>query len=73
MKRFGMPVALLVFLAVMLLSLGTAPSLKPAAAAAGKTIGFGQAITMTFGGLSAGGTILVRLWGQDPESGRAGA
>ena len=53
------PVSATVIASLMLLTLGTAPSLKPAAAAAGKTIGFGQAITMTFSGLSAGGTILV--------------
>ena len=53
------PVSAAVIASLMLLSLGTAPSLKPEAAAAGQTIGFGQAISMTFGGLSAGGTILV--------------
>ena len=43
----------------MLLLLGTAPALEPAAAAAGKTIGFGKAIAMTFSGISASGTVLV--------------
>lgn len=53
------PVSATIIASLMLLSLGTAPALNPAAAAAGKQIGFGQAISMTFGGLSAGGTILV--------------
>ncbi len=53
------PVSATVIASLMLLTLGTAPALDQAAAEAGKTIGFGQAITMTFGGLSAGGTVLV--------------
>lgn len=53
------PVSATVIASLMLLTLGTAPALDQAAAEAGKTLGFGQAITMTFGGLSAGGTVLV--------------
>lgn len=53
------PVSATIIGSLMLLSLGTAPSLNAKLAAAGKTIGFGQATTMTFSGLSAGGTILV--------------
>ncbi len=53
------PVSATVIASLMLLMLGTAPALDPAAAGAGKLIGFGQAISMTFGGLSAGGTVLV--------------
>ena len=53
------PVSATIIASLMLLVLGTSPALEKAAAAAGKQIGFGQAITMTFSGLSAGGTILV--------------
>lgn len=53
------PVSATIIGSLMLLSLGTAPALDKKAAAAGKLIGFGQATTMTFSGISAGGTILV--------------
>lgn len=53
------PVSATVIASLMLLLLGTAPALEPAAAAAGKTIGFGKAIAMTFSGISASGTVLV--------------
>ena len=53
------PVSATIIASLMLLLLGTSPALEKAAAAAGKQIGFGQAISMTFNGLSAGGTILV--------------
>lgn len=53
------PVSATLIASLMLVLLGTAPSLVPAQAAAGKVIGFGQAVTMTFNGISAGGTVLV--------------
>lgn len=53
------PVSAAVIASLMLLLLGTAPSLEQAAAKAGKTIGFGQAVSMTFSGISASGTVLV--------------
>ena len=53
------PVSATLIASLMLVLLGTAPSLVPAQAAAGKVIGFGKAVTMTFNGISAGGTVLV--------------
>ena len=53
------PVSAAIIASLMLLTLGTAPALEQQAANAGKSLGFGQAIAMTFGGLSAGGTVLV--------------
>lgn len=53
------PVSATVIASLMLLLLGTAPALDKAGAAAGKVIGFGAAMSMTFSGLSGGGTILV--------------
>ena len=53
------PVSATLIASLMLVLLSTAPSLVPAQAAAGKVIGFGKAVTMTFNGISAGGTVLV--------------
>lgn len=53
------PVSATLIASLMLILLGTAPSLVPTEAAAGKVIGFGKAVTMTFSGISAGGTVLV--------------
>lgn len=49
------PVSATLIASLMLILLGTAPSLVPTEAAAGKVIGFGKAVTMTFSGISAGG------------------